>query len=205
MEYTNNACKYFLTELVQTFYMLEDIKPPHDKPDIKSVVGWATYVQDIINKDPSNLSYHYRALLNMVLALEETIIKYKLYWVIVFGNHNALYLNTAYKEEPFIIINALRSFFFFNPNSGLLVISSSNNNQRFNLKVSEFVNVNLVDGAASKYNAQQLQNLLIANGEAKYFKYLLSDAVKAIILKAYRLKFIIFVTLKIKCKRVNMG
>ena len=173
--------KYFLTELVQTFYSLDDIKPPDDNPDIKSVVGWATYVQDVIKKYPTDLSLFYYILIDMVSAIEDAIISKELYWVVVFDNHNALYQNTAYKDKPFIIINDLSSFFHHNPKHGMLVLSSSNNNEFYNLgNAFKHEDVDSKGESELKFQAEHLQSFLVATNKAQYFKYPLSEAVKII-------------------------
>ena len=173
------AYTYFLIELVQTFYMLDDINSPPKRPDINSVVGWATYVKEVCEA-VFDKELWYFSLSQMVTAICDAILKKNFYWFVVFDNHNALYLENDYNTRPYVIINKLMSFFDDYPHHGMLVISSSNINEFYNLKKSNFVHENLVCGALSKFQELQLHHLLIATDQDKYFQYPLSEAVKII-------------------------
>ena len=179
IEKGNHAYKYFLTELVQTFYMLDNITPPVDRPDVKSVVDWAAYVQKIINGSRSNLDLHYRTLIDMIESISKAVISMNLFWVVVFDNHNALDHSGAYERKPFVIINYFSSFFRRNPNYGMLVISSSNNNDQCNLNLDHFEEVDLV-GVQSNFQEEHVRGLLIATNQINHFQYSLTDAVKII-------------------------
>ena len=177
-EEENRAYNYFLTELVQTFYMLDNIKPPVDRPDVKSVVDWAAYVQEIINGSRSNFALHYRTLIDMVESISKAVRNMNLFWVVVFDNHNALDHNDAYKAKPFVIINYFSSFFCHNPNCGILVISS-NNNEHYNLNSDYFKEVDL-GGVQSNFQEDHVRNLLIATNQINHIQYPLTDAVKIV-------------------------